>query len=79
MTDDRNPFEPMNVKTLSKDDLVVMGYKVHTAQTLIRQAKQIMVQRGYPFYNNKRLGRVPREAVEEIIGFSLDVEMKDSV
>ncbi|WP_436513121.1 DUF3173 family protein [Clostridium thermobutyricum] len=35
-----------------------------------------MVQRGCSYYNNKRLGRVPREVVEEILGVSL-VEMSD--
>ena len=53
-----------------------MGYKKYQAISLIRQAKAIMVQKGYPYYNNKRLGRIPREVVEEILGVSL-VEMSD--
>lgn len=57
--------------TISKDDLVKIGYKEHTAISIIRQAKQNMVQQGYSFYNNKRLGRVPITAVETILGFSL--------
>lgn len=64
----------MNNNTISKNDLEKMGYRPHTASTIIRQAKQIMVQRGYPFYNNKRLGYVPCSVVEEIIGFSLKGE-----
>lgn len=43
---------------------------------LIREAKVIMINRGFPFYNNKRLGQVPRETVEEILGISL-VERSD--
>ncbi|AXH53465.1 DUF3173 domain-containing protein [Clostridium perfringens] len=62
--------------TLCKDDLIKMGYKKYQAISLIRQAKAIMVQKGYPYYNNKRLGRIPREVVEEILGVSL-VEMSD--
>lgn len=38
---------------------------------IIRQAKRSMVQQGYEFYSNRRLGRVPIEAVEAIIGASL--------
>lgn len=57
--------------TICKDDLVAMGYKKYQAISLIRQAKAIMVQKGCPYYNNKRLGRVPRETVEEILGVSL--------
>lgn len=60
--------------TICKNDLLSLGYKPHTAMMIIRQAKQIMVQKGYPFYNNKRLGYVPRDVVEEIIGVSLEGE-----
>lgn len=61
----------MTNNTINKDDLIKMGYKEHTAISIIRQAKQNMVQKGYSFYNNKRLGRVPITAVETILGFSL--------
>lgn len=30
-----------------------------------------MVQKGYGFYNTKKLGRLPIEAVEEIFGITL--------
>lgn len=57
--------------TISKQDLINLGYKKHTAESIIRQAKQIMVQQGYAFYNNRRLGRVPTCTVENILGISL--------
>ena len=44
----------MTNNTINKDDLIKMGYKEHTAISIIRQAKQNMVQKGYSFYNNKR-------------------------
>lgn len=59
----------MNI--INKNDLVKLGYKEHTAICIIRQAKQIMVQKGYAFYNNRRLGRVPVNIVESILGISL--------
>ncbi|APH16087.1 hypothetical protein NPD5_2599 [Clostridium sporogenes] len=62
--------------TICKDDLIEMGYKKYQAISLIRQAKAIMVhQKGCPYYNNKRLGRVPREVVEEILGVSFELEI----
>ncbi|WP_088838706.1 DUF3173 domain-containing protein [Listeria sp. ILCC792] len=61
----------LTINTVSKNDLIELCYRPHTASTIIRQAKQIMVQRGYPFYQNKRLSYVPRNVVEEIIGVSL--------
>ncbi|MDK4396676.1 DUF3173 domain-containing protein [Enterococcus faecalis] len=53
---------------------MLIGYPENTASNIIRQAKKIMVQQGYPFYNNKRLGRVPKETVESILGCELELE-----
>lgn len=64
--------------TICKDDLIKLGYKKYQAISLIRQAKAIMVQKGCPYYNNKRLGRVPRDVVESILGVSLLAEMSNS-
>ncbi|MBO0449170.1 DUF3173 domain-containing protein [Enterococcus sp. MJM12] len=61
---------------ISKEELIACGYPKHTAQNIIRQAKDIMVQKGYPFYMNKRLGRVPKDVVESILGSELDMEEK---
>ncbi len=61
-------------QTVNKEDLIIMGYNTYTAISIIRQAKQIMVQKGYAFYNNRRLGHVPISAVEEILGVSLHEE-----
>lgn len=53
---------------ISKEELIQAGYPKATAQGIIREAKALMVQQGYNFYNNKRLGRVPKAAVEQITG-----------
>ena len=58
-------------QTMNKEDLIKMGYNPYTAISIIRQAKLIMVKKGYAFYNNRRLGHVPISAVEEILGVSL--------
>lgn len=63
----------MNVKTIdtvTKKDLVEIGYHENTAVEIIRLAKHSMVEQGYEFYSNKRLGRVPAWAVNAIIGAS---------
>ena len=60
-------------RTISKNELMKLGYKQHTSVSIIRQAKQIMVKQGYAFYNNKRLGRVPKSVVENILGISIQV------
>lgn len=59
---------------VTKDDLMELGYSKYTSIRIIRQAKKMMVQQGYPFYNNKRLGRVPKMTVESILGCELELE-----
>lgn len=43
-----------NRKTIDAYELVdELGFKLHQARVVIRQAKEIMVNRGYAMYNNK--------------------------
>ena len=57
--------------TITRQDLVQLGYKSETSRKMIAQAKSILIKRGYIFYDNKRLGRVPIEVVEEILGLHI--------
>ena len=57
--------------TITRQDLVGSGYKSETSRKIIAQAKSILIKRGYIFYDNKRLGRVPVEVVEEILGLHI--------
>lgn len=65
------------MKTLvSKEDLIAVGFKEHTASSIIKQAKMYMVyNKKVPFYNNRRLGLVPRDVVESLIGTKLKDEV----
>ncbi|MBP2100746.1 DUF3173 domain-containing protein [Enterococcus rivorum] len=64
--------------TIDKKDLEILGFKTSVASRIIREAKFLMVKKGYDFYDNSKLGVVPREAVEEILGFSLTIEKKSA-
>ena len=57
--------------TITRQDLVQLGYKSETSRKIIAQAKSILIKREYIFYDNKRLGRVPIEVVEEILGLHI--------
>ncbi|MGX7198174.1 DUF3173 domain-containing protein [Enterococcus olivae] len=57
--------------TVCKKDLEALGFRPNQAVTIIRQSKVKMVNKGYPYYNNKRIGVVPKYIVEEIIGIPL--------
>ncbi|TLG78298.1 DUF3173 family protein [Vagococcus zengguangii] len=56
---------------LEKEDLIAIGIKENTAVRIIREGKQLMIDKGFDFYDNRRLGLVPTQAVEEILGISI--------
>ena len=58
--------------TITKDDLIRLGFGASQSCDIIRKAKRLMVNKGYGYYENRRLGRVPVEAVEEILGIKID-------
>ena len=42
--------------------------------TFIREAKKLMVEKGHTYYQSRKLDRVPKEAVEELLGIKLPDE-----
>ncbi|EGO5800788.1 DUF3173 domain-containing protein [Enterococcus faecalis] len=56
---------------VTKEELINLGYGKYQAEDIIRKAKATMVSRGYSYYLNKRLGRVPVSAVESVLGIEL--------
>ena len=57
--------------TVTKKDLVSLGYGPSFASDIIRQAKKIMIDKGHDYYQSKKLDRVPTEAVETLLGIKL--------
>ena len=57
--------------TISQKDLIEMGYKQYTAMQIIHQARKLMVNKGYSFYDRKRLMVVPKSAGSEVLGVEL--------
>ncbi|MGT2816052.1 DUF3173 domain-containing protein [Streptococcus intermedius] len=60
-----------NDNVISDKDLIEMGYNKATAQRIIRQSRELLVQRGYTFYNRNRLMIVPKSIVSEILGVNV--------
>ena len=58
-------------KLVDKNILIDLGYPEHTAKNIIAEAKKIMVNNGFQYYNNRKLGLVPADAVKSILGFNL--------
>lgn len=54
--------------TVTKKDLVALGYGNSFATDIIRLAKIRMVEKGYPFYSSRKLDRVPAEPSRSFLG-----------
>lgn len=59
--------------TITKNELIALGFGVSQSSDIIRKAKRLMINKGYAYYDNRRLGRVPLQAVEEILGLKIDL------
>ncbi|EAE3409269.1 TPA: DUF3173 family protein [Listeria monocytogenes] len=54
--------------TITKKDLVALGYGVSFSADIIKKSKELMISKGHSYYESRKLDRVPCEAVEEILG-----------
>ncbi|MFB5368987.1 DUF3173 domain-containing protein [Enterococcus faecalis] len=54
--------------TVTKKDLIELGYGNSFSADIIKKAKELMITKGHSYYESRKLDRVPREAVEEILG-----------
>jgi hypothetical protein len=60
---------------ITKNELMKLGYGKYQSERIIRQAKAIMAfSKSYTYYENRRLGLVPVESVEEVLGMKIEVE-----
>ena len=57
----------MEKQLITKNDLIKQGLKEGTARKVIHEARMLLVNQGFKFYSNKRLGAVPISTVEEIL------------
>ena len=57
--------------TVTKSDLIALGYGTSFAANIIREAKKLMISKGHTYYQSRKLDRVLKEAVEEILGITI--------
>ena len=57
--------------TVTKKDLITLGYGPSFAANIIKESKKLMIKKGHTYYESKKLDRVPKEAVEELLGVTL--------
>ena len=62
----------MMITLIDKNDIMKLtGYSKSQAEKLVREAKVKLFSKGFNWYSNKRVGRVPLRTIEEILGFEL--------
>lgn len=64
-------WERRHMVTVTKGDLIALGYGPSFAADIIRETKKLMVSRGHTYYQSRKLDRVPKEAVEELLGITI--------
>ena len=64
-------LERRRMVTVTKGDLIALGYGPSFAADIIRETKKLMVSRGHTYYQSRKLDRVPKEAVEELLGITI--------
>ena len=57
--------------TVTEKDLIALGYGTSFSADIIRKAKRLMIEKGHTYYQSRKLDRVPKEAVEELLGITL--------
>ncbi len=60
--------------TVTKQDLIKLGYGNSFSADIIKKAKELMISKGHTYYQSRKLDRVPREAVEELLGIKFSDE-----
>lgn len=66
--------ENKTMTTINYKDIMNLGFPKYTARSIIKQAKIQLVNRGLTLYANNRIGTVPREIVEEILGIQFPIK-----
>lgn len=61
-------------QTITKKELILLGYSNYFASEILRKAKTSLVEQGYTFYKSKKVNRVPINAIEGVLGYSLHDE-----
>ena len=59
------------IATITKDDLIQLGFSEGTSRRIIKQGKALLVERGFTVYQNKRIGTIPVTIATELLGFDV--------
>ncbi|BBM18395.1 MULTISPECIES: DUF3173 family protein [Enterococcaceae] len=58
------------MKTATRKDLIEIGFSQYYADKIFKECKKLLVQRGYSFYRNTKIKRIPINIIEEVLNIS---------
>ncbi|WP_225420360.1 DUF3173 family protein [Lapidilactobacillus bayanensis] len=64
------PEQPVFL-TMTRADLIKLGYSPSQASRIIKMAKELLLKQGLGWYGKKGVDRVPVEAVDAVLGLKL--------
>lgn len=58
------------MKTATRNDIADLGFSQYYADKIFKECKKFLVEKGYSFYLNSKIKRVPISIVEEVLNIS---------
>lgn len=58
------------MNTITKKDLMDLGYSAYYASKIFKKCKEQLVIDGYVFYKNSKIKRIPVSTIEKVLNIS---------
>lgn len=58
------------MKTATRQDIIKLGFSRYYADKIFKECKVLLITKGYSFYRNKKIKRIPISAIEELLHIS---------
>ncbi|WP_258379339.1 DUF3173 domain-containing protein [Enterococcus plantarum] len=63
------------MNTVTKYDIMKLGFTLTQSQRIMREAKARLVQQGCTFYAGQKVSRVPKHTVENMLNLEFEKEV----
>lgn len=58
------------MKTATRKDIIDLGFSQYYADKIFKECKRLLIKKGYSFYRNSKIKRIPISIVEEVLHIS---------
>ncbi|EEI13389.1 hypothetical protein HMPREF0348_0095 [Enterococcus faecalis TX0104] len=58
------------MKTAPRQDIIKLGFSQYYADKIFKECKTLLITKGYSFYKNKKIKRIPVSIIEEVLHIS---------